>query len=286
MRHYAFNAGDYAAATAHLSDAEDLAYRRLLDAYYVREAPLPAEVAACCRLARATTPAARKAVEAVLREFFTAQSDGWHQKRADAEIERQRIKSESARSAVNVRHGRDRESRRQQDERRQEELDSEVRASYERSTNVVRTHSIADSPRIPPTTHDPRTTTPPSHPSDAQVESTRASARTSRKTRLAKDWRLPRPWGEWAVAERSWSVEDVRRVADLFRDHWVAKAEARADWEATWRNWVRRERSPPLNHGAKHDARAAFATDILGAIGHEQPADQSTDITAESVRVA
>ena len=67
MRHYAFNVGDYAAATVHLSDAEDLAYRRLLDAYYARELPLPADVDACCRLARASSAASRKAVETVLR---------------------------------------------------------------------------------------------------------------------------------------------------------------------------------------------------------------------------
>ena len=52
MRHYAFNVGDYAAATAHLSDAEDLVYRRLLDAYYARETPLPTDEAALKPLCR------------------------------------------------------------------------------------------------------------------------------------------------------------------------------------------------------------------------------------------
>ena len=37
MHYYQFNIGDYRAATAHLSNDEDLAYRRLLDMYYDTE---------------------------------------------------------------------------------------------------------------------------------------------------------------------------------------------------------------------------------------------------------
>ena len=103
MRHYAFNVGDYAAATVHLSDAEDLAYRRLLDTYYAREAPLPADVTACCRLARASTPESRDAVAAVLREFFELQADGWHQKRVDREIEAYQSKSQAAAASASAR---------------------------------------------------------------------------------------------------------------------------------------------------------------------------------------
>lgn len=67
----------------------------------------------------------------------------------------------------------------------------------------------------------------------------------SKGSRLPADWILPKPWGEWAVAEvPSWTPDQVRKVADKFRDYWIAKPgrEAiKADWLATWRNWVRRE---------------------------------------------
>jgi uncharacterized protein YdaU (DUF1376 family) len=67
--------------------------------------------------------------------------------------------------------------------------------------------------------------------------------------RLAQDWRLPKEWGEWAVAEGLDEVS-VRREADKFRDYWHAKSgkdAAKVKWEATWRNWVRQaiERLPP-----------------------------------------
>ena len=87
MNFYKHHLGDYAAATSHLSWDEDCAYRRLIDQYYKREAPLPPEIKDACRLARATTPAQRRAVEVVLLEFFTKQDDGWHQKRCDGEIQ-------------------------------------------------------------------------------------------------------------------------------------------------------------------------------------------------------
>jgi uncharacterized protein YdaU (DUF1376 family) len=87
MNFYKHHLGDYAAATSHLSWDEDCAYRRLIDQYYKREAPIPGDIKHACRLARANTPAQRKAVEVVLIEFFTKQDDGWHQKRCDVEIE-------------------------------------------------------------------------------------------------------------------------------------------------------------------------------------------------------
>lgn len=86
MNFYKHHLGDYAAATSHLSWDEDCAYRRLIDQYYKRETPIPADMKDACRLARATTPAQRRAVQAVLEEFFQLHEDGWHQKRCDEEL--------------------------------------------------------------------------------------------------------------------------------------------------------------------------------------------------------
>jgi uncharacterized protein YdaU (DUF1376 family) len=43
MHYYTFNIGDYRGATAHLSNEEDLAYRRLLDMYYDTEKKIPVD---------------------------------------------------------------------------------------------------------------------------------------------------------------------------------------------------------------------------------------------------
>jgi uncharacterized protein YdaU (DUF1376 family) len=103
MNYIEFHLGDYAAATAHLSWDEDMAYMRLLRAYYSSEAPIPADMKQACRLARATTPAQRTAVETVLQEYFDLRADGWHQKRCDAEIERATDKKEKARRSASAR---------------------------------------------------------------------------------------------------------------------------------------------------------------------------------------
>jgi uncharacterized protein YdaU (DUF1376 family) len=97
---YQLHIGDYVAATAHLSWDEDLAYRRLMDAYYAREQPIPAELAQACRIIRAEKPAHRAAVKAVLEEFFDLTDRGWVQKRCEQELERYADKRANARTAA------------------------------------------------------------------------------------------------------------------------------------------------------------------------------------------
>jgi uncharacterized protein YdaU (DUF1376 family) len=97
VNYYPFNVGDYAAHTAHLEPMEDLAYRRLLDQYYLREGPLPADIQATAKLVRMRSMAAD--VESVLREFFTLTEDGWRHSRCDAEVEKMQDKQAKARAS-------------------------------------------------------------------------------------------------------------------------------------------------------------------------------------------
>ena len=82
MHHYDFHIGDYMKATAHLSNEEDLCYRRLLDMYYDTEAPIPLETDWVSRRLRIGT----EVVIAVLSDFFIKREDGWHSLRCDEEI--------------------------------------------------------------------------------------------------------------------------------------------------------------------------------------------------------
>lgn len=61
-------------------------------------------------------------------------------------------------------------------------------------------------------------------------------------TRLPEDWYLSKHLGEWSISEGA-TIELVRIEADKFRDYWIGVAGAKgrkADWDATWRNWIRR----------------------------------------------
>ena len=79
---YKFHIGDYISHTLHLDDAEDLAYRRLLDWYYMSEKPLPLDIARVARRIRLD----EDVVEPVLTEFFTKTNEGYINRRADTEI--------------------------------------------------------------------------------------------------------------------------------------------------------------------------------------------------------
>jgi uncharacterized protein YdaU (DUF1376 family) len=82
MHHYDFHIGDYMKATAHLSNEEDLCYRRLLDMYYDTELPIPKETQWVSRRLRIGI----EVVSRVLQDFFVLQDDGWHSLRCDEEI--------------------------------------------------------------------------------------------------------------------------------------------------------------------------------------------------------
>jgi uncharacterized protein YdaU (DUF1376 family) len=92
---------DYDGDTAHLSWDEDMAYMRLLRAYYRLERPLPKDPATVYRLCRATTRTQKEAVSRVLHEFFHELDDGWHNRRANKEIAAYRTQC-----AINQRVGR------------------------------------------------------------------------------------------------------------------------------------------------------------------------------------
>ena len=99
VNYYPFHLGDYAAHTAHLEPMEDLAYRRMLDLYYMRECALPQDVAEVARLIRMRPHV--ESVEAVLREFFlNNDGEGWIHVRCEAEITKMQDKQAKARASA------------------------------------------------------------------------------------------------------------------------------------------------------------------------------------------
>jgi uncharacterized protein YdaU (DUF1376 family) len=79
---YKFHINDYAVQTRHLSNDEDLCFRRLLDLYYTEESPIPLETDWVARRIQIEG----EVVAVVLNDFFTETENGWINGRADAEI--------------------------------------------------------------------------------------------------------------------------------------------------------------------------------------------------------
>lgn len=86
MHKYLHHIGDFTRDTVHLEPVEECYYRRALDLYYKNEMPLDPDVNEVCRLLRAKTGSQKKAVQTILKEFFTLEEDGFHQYRCDHEI--------------------------------------------------------------------------------------------------------------------------------------------------------------------------------------------------------
>ena len=82
MYYYSFHIGDYRAATAHLTNEEDLAYRRLIDMYYDSESCIPLDTHWVSRRIRV----AIEVVETVLKDMFERTENGWRLQRCEDEI--------------------------------------------------------------------------------------------------------------------------------------------------------------------------------------------------------
>lgn len=101
MHYYQFNIGDYMRDTAHLDEVEDLAYRRMLDLYYLKESPLPKDVKEIAKLIRMRTHT--DCIASVLQEFFTSSESGYINEKADEVLAAIYDKSERAKLAAEKR---------------------------------------------------------------------------------------------------------------------------------------------------------------------------------------
>jgi len=103
MHYYQFNIGDYQSHTSHLSEIEDLIYRRLLDWYYLHELPIPLDESEVSRQIRMRSHT--ESIALVLREYFKFTDNGWIHHRANKEIAKAGDKSEKAKASANARWG-------------------------------------------------------------------------------------------------------------------------------------------------------------------------------------
>ena len=95
MHYYQFHIGDYKSHTSHLSVIEDIAYRRLLDFYYLHEKPIRQQ-----NIARQIGMREyEQEVLSILDEFFLSTTDGFVSPRANKEIENYHSKIEQASKA-------------------------------------------------------------------------------------------------------------------------------------------------------------------------------------------
>jgi len=176
MNFYDFHIGDYARRTGHLEPLEDLAYRRMLDLYYTREAPLPADPSEVARLIRMRNQV--DAVGAVLREFFELMDDGWRHGHCDEVIEAANEKRAKAKASADKRWHSD------------------------GNANGMRPHDE----RTAPTDDrgcDPTAPSPSPSPSPKEEKKARKRAGFKAEEIEIPEWLPPGLWGDWCADRRT-----------------------------------------------------------------------------------
>lgn len=79
---------------------------------------------------------------------------------------------------------------------------------------------------------------------------------------------------------------DIQQVAQQFKDHWLAKPGrdgTKADWFATFRNWVRREKSQAAQSNAGRSSQKFDPVAHINRKAYERPVTVlDTDVTVVS----
>lgn len=211
MHYYQLNIGDYAKSTAHLSDMEDLAYRRLLDLYYDTEKPLEENIDKLCRLVRLVSH--KKETQQVLEEFFSLTQKGWIQKRVQKELA-----AYSAKAAVSRANGK--------------------KGGRPRITQQVN----LDNPDLTQKKAKQETLNIKHKPITNIITSVSDKPKRKLKTGLPDDFLLIHPRSAlasdyWIKKGRSDLLADVEDIFDQFRNHHTQNGSKMACWESAWKTW-------------------------------------------------
>jgi len=236
VHYYHHHIGDFIKATARLTDAQSMAYLRLIWMYYDRERPLPDDIEALAFQLGID----EKTVQLILVSYFRLEDGCWHHTRCDAEIKeyKQLIHKRSKAGKASAEH------------RANTSSTPVEQVSDTQPTDVQLTNN-----------HEPVTI---NHIKEKRPRSTRFDLQE-----------MPDNWIDFCNQERS--DLDPRKTFDAFRDYWIAQPGSKgvkADWTATWRNWIRNTRVSPNSQPAKQDRKM----DLL--LGRRQP-DVVTVIDAD-----
>lgn len=97
-------------------------------------------------------------------------------------------------------------------------------------------------------------------------------------TRLSDDWQ-PSAEDQAYASSQGYAEPDIQRIAESFRDYWIAQAGAKGikrDWAATWRTWCRnQERFNPGSSRARslsnQPGRGSIAAAALAVMRQSSP---------------
>jgi hypothetical protein len=135
----------------------------------------------------------------------------------------------------------------------------------------MRTHTERNAHQTPDTIHQ----TP--------IKELEPQAKKSKGTRLDQNWELPDDWAIWAKQNRP--EINVNQTADGFKDYWLAAPGAKgvkADWFATWRNWVRNQKAGKASEPSWAQKQREWVAEATGTTREYEP--DIFDIASQNTR--
>lgn len=218
MHYYKRNIGDYHKKAGRLSMLEHGSYTLLIDSCYDRERfPTEAEAIEWCWARTADEIAA---VRFVLSRFFEFDGTIYVQERIREEIEAYREKSVKNKEIAENREKARREKR--------------------NVSSTKRAHDVHEAPpnQEPITNNQEPKNQEEKQDQDQEPLPADRGPKSKRKSRLPDEFIVTGDMRKWAA--ESAPLVNLRLETESFCDYWRGKGETKADWVATWRNWMRK----------------------------------------------
>lgn len=102
------------------------------------------------------------------------------------------------------------------------------------------------------------------------------SSNNRRAHQIPSDFQPTQANVEWAQSARP--DVDIKDATDQFIDYWIGSGKPKTDWQATWRNWIRRTNTIRVGAAARRDPTALAqanrrrAVELLGELGQYEEA--------------
>ena len=209
--------GDYLRDTQHLDCAEHGIYFKFLMYCWDQKGPLPRDERKLQGICNARSGSEIEAMRRIVSEFFVGMEDGFYNRRMQLEVER----------AENLSNKRSKAGF----------------AGYQAKAKLLNKKNVQAIAKQVPSNCQASASTPTPTPTLTPTPT------KSRGTRFVTE-APPGSWIEFCRQERP-DLDPASTYAK-FADYWAAKAGrdgVKLDWFATWRNWVRAERSSASKPG-------------------------------------
>lgn len=218
MPWFKFFPSDWLGGTRGLTSSETGIYITLIALMYERDGGVEINHARLSRLCGASNSAFKSAITTLLNEGkVRIEDDKYVNDRALEELSYRRKKEAVASRAAKSRWGKN-----------DNEINADDAADGLQTESVRNAISEARSQKL-----------------EKEIDTSVSSKKITRGSRIPDDWE---PDVSFALGE-GLTDHDVKVEADKFRDYWIGKAGkdgVKANWNATWRNWIR-------NSGAKRN---------------------------------